>query len=91
MGKFDSNTNNGADTDAAPDWARIAPLLREMANLSDQQERDGYRAMAYRRAADYLERVHPDLRTLRHEGGRDARGPVNATEVTAWVPKTGAI
>ena len=68
----DTDTDIGADPDPAPDWARIAPLLREMADLSDQQERDGYRAMAYRRAADYLERVRPDLRTLRHEGGRDA-------------------
>jgi DNA polymerase (family X) len=60
------------DIDTAPDWARIAPLLREMADLMDQQEPGGYRAMAYRRAADYLEREQPDLRTLRHEGGRDA-------------------
>ena len=60
------------DIDSAPDWARIAPLLRDMADAVERQQDDGYRAAAYRRAADYLERAQPDLRTLRHEGGRDA-------------------
>lgn len=60
------------DIDSAPDWARIAPLLRDMADAVERQQEDGYRAAAYRRAADYLERAQPDLRTLRHEGGRDA-------------------
>lgn len=53
----------------APDWARIAPLLREMGDAVEQQQGDGYRAAAYRRAADHLERAKPDLRTLRAEGG----------------------
>ena len=60
------------DLDATPDWARIAPLLREMGEATELHEHDGYRAAAYRRAADYLEHAQPDLRTLRHEGGRDA-------------------
>ncbi len=55
--------------DGAPDWARIAPLLRGMGDAVQQQQGDGYRAAAYRRAADYLERAKPDLRTLRAEGG----------------------
>lgn len=65
-------TMGTTDLDTTPDWARIAPLLREMGDAMDLQEHDGYRAAAYRRAADYLERAQPDLRTLRHEGGRDA-------------------
>ena len=60
------------DLDPAPDWARIAPLLREMGDAVELHEHDGYRAAAYRHAADYLERAQPDLRTLRHEGGREA-------------------
>ena len=55
--------------DGAPDWARIAPLLREMGEALERRQDDGYRAAAYRRAADYLEHAKPDLRTLRAEGG----------------------
>ena len=55
--------------DTAPDWARIVPLLREMGDAVEQQQGDGYRAAAYRHAADYLGRAKPDLRTLRAEGG----------------------
>lgn len=56
-------------SDTAPDWARIAPLLRDMGGAVERQQGDGYRAAAYWRAADYLDRAKPDLRTLRAEGG----------------------
>lgn len=71
-GGYSGRTMATPSIDTAPDWARIAPLLREMGDAVERQEGDSYRAVAYRRAADFLERVQPDLRTLRHEGGREA-------------------
>jgi hypothetical protein len=64
--------DGGTPFDTGPDWARIAPLLREMGDAMELQQRDGFRAAAYWHAADFLERAQPDLRTLRHEGGLQA-------------------
>jgi hypothetical protein len=63
---------SGPALDTRPDWARIAPMLRDMGEAIDSQQGDGYRAHAWRHAADFLERAQPDLRTLRHEGGLQA-------------------
>jgi putative hydrolase len=54
---------------AAPDNSAVASKLREMADILELQQADGFRIAAYRRAADTLERLtQPIEDTVRAEG-----------------------
>lgn len=51
---------------------QIADKLREMADVLEQQQASSFRVIAYRRAAETLERIDTNVQALLAEGGRDA-------------------
>lgn len=51
---------------------QLATKLRELADLLEQQQADGFRIAAYRRAADVLQRLAVPADRLLAEGGRQA-------------------
>jgi hypothetical protein len=62
---------------AAPDPpsrlnGRVAAMLREAADLLAAQAADPFRVAAYRRAADRIETLEPDVAGIAARGGRDA-------------------
>ena len=54
-----------------PDNAAIAEKLREMANVLEQQQADGFRIAAYRRAAGTLDSLGQSIEGLIREKGRE--------------------
>jgi DNA polymerase/3'-5' exonuclease PolX len=50
----------------------IAAMLREMADLLEQQEADGFRIAAYRRAAQTIDALEMPVEELARKGGLQA-------------------
>lgn len=62
----------GAPDEAGGDNAAIAGRLRDYADVLEQQEADGFRVGAYRRAADLLDHLEHPVAVLFADGGREA-------------------
>jgi len=61
-----------ASDSPVPETAILAANLREYAGLLAQQDADGFRVSAYRRAADVIERLNQPISKFLKAGGREA-------------------